>query len=41
MSDETTPMGEETPLEELSDSGAGLGVGDDNTFEPEEEPDVS
>lgn len=41
MSDETTPMGDDTPLDELSDTGAGLGAGDANTFEPEEEPDTN
>lgn len=41
MSDQTTPMGDDTPLDELSDTGAGLGAGDANTFEPEEEPDTN
>lgn len=40
MSDQTTPAGEDTPLDELNDQGVGLGAGDANTFEPEEAPDT-
>ena len=41
MTDETTAPQDETSLEELNDEGAGAGAGEPNTFEPEEEPDVT
>ena len=34
------PDEEAVDTDELSDDGAGLGMGDKNTFEPEEEPDA-
>lgn len=34
------PQSEAVDLEQLSDDGAGLGMGEKNTFEPEEEPDA-
>ena len=34
------PDNEAVDTDELSDQGAGLGMGEKNTFEPEEEPDA-
>ena len=34
------PQSEAVDPEQLSDDGAGLGMGEKNTFEPEEEPDA-
>jgi len=40
MSQQSAELPEEEAVDtdELSDQGAGLGMGDKNTFEPEEEP---
>ena len=34
------PQSDAVDPDELSDQGVGLGMGDKNTFEPEEEPDA-
>lgn len=42
MSQQSAELPEEEAADptELSDQGAGLGMGEKNTFEPEEEPDA-
>lgn len=42
MSQQSAELPEEEASDpgELSDQGAGLGMGENNTFEPEEEPDA-
>lgn len=42
MSQQSAELPEEEAVDtdELSDQGAGLGMGEKNTFEPEEEPDA-
>lgn len=42
MSQQSAELPEEKAIdtEELADDGAGLGMGEKNTFEPEEEPDA-
>lgn len=42
MSQQSAELPEEEAIHpsELNDEGAGLGMGENNTFEPEEEPDA-
>ena len=43
MSQQSAELPEEEAIDtnELSNEGAGLGMGENNTFEPEEEPDAA